>query len=296
MNATWYDVLGVDPDSTADEIRAAWKQAIAELEPTDRRFRACNQAAEVLLDPERRAEYDAELAGGAAVAEQPAVVEPELKPTPEPEGEPDAVEVEAVEVEVEADETADDETEAVTGEPSPAFAVPPWLLGALAAAAAAVLVLAAVVWWAGDEPEEDVEANVVEARSAAEDALPKLISYSYKTAERDRDQALRLTTGKAHDDIEELWDEAIMPNIAEAKASASSTLVTSGVVRVSDDGDQVQIVIVLDVRSENAAVKNNDRLPFTVTMVETDGEWLVSEFKDSSEEAPAPTESSTPGP
>ena len=49
---SWYDLLGVEPDASADEIRAAWKAAIADLDPGDRRFRALNQAAEVLLDPD----------------------------------------------------------------------------------------------------------------------------------------------------------------------------------------------------------------------------------------------------
>ena len=45
---------------------------IADLDPTDRRFRVYNQAAEVLLDPDRRAAYDAELAGGrASPADEP---------------------------------------------------------------------------------------------------------------------------------------------------------------------------------------------------------------------------------
>ena len=54
-----YDVLDVDPSATADQIRTAWRSAVADLDPTDRRFRAYNQAAEVLLDPERRDAYDA---------------------------------------------------------------------------------------------------------------------------------------------------------------------------------------------------------------------------------------------
>ena len=56
-----YDVLDVDPTSTPEEIRAAWRAAVADLDPTDRRFRVYNQAAEVLLDAARRASYDAEL-------------------------------------------------------------------------------------------------------------------------------------------------------------------------------------------------------------------------------------------
>ncbi len=54
MTPTWYDLLGVEPDASADDIRAAWKAAIADLDPTDRRFKTLNEAAEVLLDPQRR--------------------------------------------------------------------------------------------------------------------------------------------------------------------------------------------------------------------------------------------------
>ncbi|UMG93778.1 J domain-containing protein [Nocardioides sp. TF02-7] len=66
-----YDLLDVPEDATTDEIRAAWKAAIADLEPTDRRFRAFNDAAAVLLDADRRAAYDAELAAARA-EEEPA--------------------------------------------------------------------------------------------------------------------------------------------------------------------------------------------------------------------------------
>ncbi len=59
---SWYDVLDVAPDASEKEIRAAWKSAIADLDPSDRRFRVLNQAAEVLLDRKARKVYDAELA------------------------------------------------------------------------------------------------------------------------------------------------------------------------------------------------------------------------------------------
>jgi Mce-associated membrane protein len=38
---------------------------VADLDPTERRFRLYNEAAEVLLDPERRARYDAAQRRGA---------------------------------------------------------------------------------------------------------------------------------------------------------------------------------------------------------------------------------------
>lgn len=59
---SWYDVLDVAPAAPADRVRDAWRAGIAHLGPTDPRFATLNRAAEVLLDPDRRAAYDAELA------------------------------------------------------------------------------------------------------------------------------------------------------------------------------------------------------------------------------------------
>ena len=33
---TWYDLIGVDPDASSDEVRAAWKAATADLDPGPR--------------------------------------------------------------------------------------------------------------------------------------------------------------------------------------------------------------------------------------------------------------------
>ena len=84
MTPSWYDVLDVAPDAPADEIRAAWRSAIADLEPGSRRFATLNQAAEVLLDEQRRAAYDAELAPQASDP----VTEPASKVVGEPSPEP----------------------------------------------------------------------------------------------------------------------------------------------------------------------------------------------------------------
>ena len=76
-NPSWYDLLGVRRRRRRP-TRSGPPGApqIADLDPTDRRFAVLNQAAEVLLDPDRRAAYDAELAAAAA--------EPEPEPEPEP--------------------------------------------------------------------------------------------------------------------------------------------------------------------------------------------------------------------
>lgn len=61
---THYDTLGVKPDATPDEIRAAARRASSAAHP-DRQggshdlMQAVNKARDILLDPERRAQYDA---------------------------------------------------------------------------------------------------------------------------------------------------------------------------------------------------------------------------------------------
>lgn len=69
----YYKVLGVKGDSSEDEIKKAWRRIARECHPdrghNDERkemlYRAANEAQRVLLDPEKRKEYDESLLGGA---------------------------------------------------------------------------------------------------------------------------------------------------------------------------------------------------------------------------------------
>jgi Mce-associated membrane protein len=65
---SWYEILGVRTDATPGQIKAAWRAATDKFEPGSgsSQFRLFNEAADVLLDPERRAAYDAELGADAA--------------------------------------------------------------------------------------------------------------------------------------------------------------------------------------------------------------------------------------
>src|SRR5262245_46843521 len=57
-----YGALGVAPDATAAEIRAAYFAAIREATPESdpERFRLLSEAYRVLVNPERRRAYDAD--------------------------------------------------------------------------------------------------------------------------------------------------------------------------------------------------------------------------------------------
>ncbi len=84
MNESYYEVLGVPESASTVEIRTAYRQRVRHLHP-DRQgpaalFRQVTTAYEVLVDPERRAEYDRtrSIAGpppGSAPPPAPAVPE-----------------------------------------------------------------------------------------------------------------------------------------------------------------------------------------------------------------------------
>jgi curved DNA-binding protein CbpA len=60
---TFYDILGVSPKATADDIRRAFRQTAKRLHPdiadgTETLMRELNEAYETLRDPDRREAYD----------------------------------------------------------------------------------------------------------------------------------------------------------------------------------------------------------------------------------------------
>lgn len=268
---SWYDLLGVAPDAGADEVRAAWREAIADLDPTDRRFGVLNQAAQVLLDPQRRAAYDAELAAA----------EPEPEPELEPAAEPAAHEEPERGPEAEHEPAPSAEP---SGETTPAPAgllrrvVPAWLLVGLAVLTLLVGGAAAVV--AATVPSDrSVEDATSAARSAAERAIVPVLSYDAKDLDRSRSAAQQYLTGDYKKKYDDLFDGVIKQNAPSTGTVVQASVVRSGVVRA--DSDRVQVFLLVNQTRTNKA----DKQPVvyknwvTVTMEKVGGDWLVSDLE-----------------
>lgn len=281
MSASWYDVLGVSPDATHDEIRTAWKASIDDLEPGDRRFRLYNNAAEVLLDDEARADYDRELGVGDTDAAEDVSAPATDADDPEPDSDDaDAPEQDADDAD-DADTAADREEPQSTshgagGTGRAGSPVPVWLLAVVALAVVAVSTFAFLIHQDTRE-KADLADAVAEARTAAEDGMPLVFSYDYRHPEQDHDRATRVLTGDQLVEYERLWKDAIKPNLVPSKGVVTSKTLRSGVVNSDSSGDRVEVLLVLSTHQANATQETDLTIPMNVTMVREDGSWLISD-------------------
>jgi Mce-associated membrane protein len=248
VTPTWYDLLGVEPDASPEELRAAWKSGIADLDPGDRRFRTLNEAAEVLLDPDRRAAYDATLPS-ATVAEAPA--EPAL---------------------VEPVQTAD------AGAPEPTRTrgtVPAWLLGALAALVALLLACAGYLL---TQPADAAVADATrEAQLAAERGATTILAYDYRHLDQDQQAAGELMTPAYRKKYDALFAQ-IAANAPDLKVVVTVEVVASGVVRSGDDRVQVLVFVNRPTLRKDQTEPEIFRDQVVMTMVKSGEDWLVDDM------------------
>lgn len=256
---TWYDVLGVDRDASADEVTAAWRAGTADLAPGDRRFDTLNRAARVLLDPEQRAAYDA----GLEDEDEDAPEEERSQDVPPPPLAP-----------------REDQPAATTGDTErarPTGGVPTWMLAALAALA---VVMVAATWWFWSQEGEASEEAAREAQAAAEQAVVPVLSYDHRSLESDADEARSHLTEDYREEYDELF-AVIEDNAPSTKTAVSVEVAASGIVRSGED--RVDVLVFVDRPTTNklnpTPVVYRDQV--TMTMEKVGEEWLVDEMKTS---------------
>jgi len=261
MTPTWYDLLGVAPDASAEEIRAAWKSGIADLDPGDRRFRTLNQAAEVLLDPGRRAAYDLEI---AEEDEAPA----DEAPVEAPVGAPVGAAVEPVEM-----------TRWTPGEDDPAGltaprrTVPAWLLVALAVLVAAMV--AAAGYLVTQPSDSTIADSTSDAQGAAEHAAATILAYDWQTMDNDQAAADALLTPDYRKKYDQLFAVLKENQPATKTVVTVDKVVASGVVRSGEDRVQVLVFVNRSRTNAQSSTPLEFRDSVVMTMEQSSDEWLV---------------------
>lgn len=263
--ASWYDVLGVDPGASTEEIRAAWRSGIADLDPSERRFRLLNQAAEVLLDPARRAEHDAALAREEREPDEP--TEPDEPHAP-------------ADVAPAADAPAAKSAESASRLPL----VPGWALVVLAVLAVLSVGAATLVW---AQPNErvvasanggnEIEESAEQARAVAERAVGPVLSYDYRSFEESTAAARSYMTTAYQEDYDKLV-AALEPNLEEVQPVVEVEVVDSAVVRTS--GDRVDVLVFVNRPTLRKGMDEPEiyKDQVTLRMVREDGQWLVGDL------------------
>jgi Mce-associated membrane protein len=152
--------------------------------------------------------------------------------------------------------------------------VPGWLLAGLGVLAAGLV--AAVAWtWTSGEGGDDSAARA--AQVAAERAVVPVLSYDHRHLEDDRTAATALMTGSYKAEYDKLF-AVLEENAPRTRTTVTAEVVSSGIVRASDD--RVQVLVFVDRPTTNKLsaepVVYKDQV--TLSMQRVDGEWLVDDL------------------
>ena len=254
---SWYDVLDVDRAASPDEVRAAWRASIADLEPGSPALRLAQRGGRGAPRPasgERRTTRRS----------------PRPRPRPRPAAESPVSPVEEGRL---APPLVEGPLEARPERTAPAGrGVPTWLL------AVAGLVLVALVagcaWaWQSTSGETEEEATRA-AQAAAERAIVPVLSYGFETLEEDQARAQGYLTSDYREDYDQLF-AVISDNAPQTQTTVDAEVVASGIVR--SGVDRVDVLVFVDRPTTNKLTPEPETYKdqVTVTMQKVGDEWLV---------------------
>lgn len=281
-NPTWYDILGVPQDASAEDVKAAWRAATDKFEPGSgtSQFRLFNEAADVLLDPERRAAYDAEL---DRPDEAGTTVDPESSSSPPPPTPGAADSGPAVPAAPGGDSRRKQPVVAWLGDRLTWVLVIGLPLLVAAVVMAVVTVTGLHVWKADIEgivPAVETFEAGPEATAAAERALTAVLSYDYRHMEADRDRAVTFLTPRYEKQYLKTFGLLTEgPDGAPGGAVKTKAVVTADVLNagvVDAESDLVRVIAFVNqssVKGEGQPAIFQNRV--VATMVHQGGDWLV---------------------
>lgn len=284
VNPTYYDVLGVAPDASAAEIKQAWREAADRFDPGTAggsHFALFNKAAEILLDPDRRAAYDAELAAASPGGEPRGAAEDRAPSAAEepPQGTPGEVTAGTMRVPTTVD-LPPGTGDAGSGRGSLL------LWGAVALCAVGLVVAAAVGAWAWSAYDEasDYHAALDQAPAAAESAAKAVLSYDHESLAADRDAAAKFLAPDYRAEYVKTFDDTVLENAPEVKAQVQARVLASAAMTApagQQDPDEVSVLVFVDQTTTSTATSGQPRTALNrvqMDMRRVDGSWLVADI------------------
>jgi len=293
-NPTWYDVLGVSRDASPAEIKAAWRNATDKFEPGSGsgQFRMFNEAADVLLDPERREAYDASLDADQTNprphAQPPAPTAESAPPPPPPVNEPTDgpsthTDPKAERRRERAERRAERSATRSTTPYEPASRRAGILLAVLALLTVAALVAAGFFALQVREDARTADARD-EAPGAAETAAKAILSYDYRRLPADRKRAKAFLTPKYQKEYEKTFKllekqkDGSAGAAIQTKTSVTADVLGSGVMDADPDTARV-LVFVNQVSKRPGRDPQQFQNRVAMTMKQVEDRWLVEDLK-----------------
>lgn len=304
---TLYELLGVPRDAGAAQISKAWRRRTRKAGPGSPEFTRLNEAAETLLNPDKRAAYDAELPPEVVDVPASAPSAPASRVSPASAASADGL-AEVPPATATGATTTDPSTTTTVETTEPGASAAPHGLArtkparpfrrgrALAVIAAlTVLAVASVVFAVvtSGQHRKDVQTDTArtEATAAARQAMSVILGYSYTTMDADLQRDLPYLTPA--------FQKTFKTNFALLTKSSGSTpspvAQTKTVVTVSVLGaaimdaspTQAHVLVFADQTTVHKAGSDKQQCPCVlqnrvqVSMVKQGGKWLVSDLRTS---------------
>lgn len=154
--------------------------------------------------------------------------------------------------------------------------VPGWVLGVLGALVVALAVSTAWLWTdtKGTLTEDEINKAVRTAAASAQ----HISSWDYRTIEQDIDQVLGETTGDFHQAYEASAAK-LLQTAPEQEAVTVGLTSKAGVESVKGDGSVTVLVFLNQQTTSKDAEAHIEQHRLRLTMVEKDGDWLVSKLE-----------------
>lgn len=273
VNPTLYDILGVRRDASRDEVRLAWRDAADRFEPgpggSPAQFRMFNEAAEVLLDPQRRQAYDGQL------------TEQQPQPDAQPDAQPEVATQPQVVATAAPDVVAKPALDVAGGRGVPIAALAALALLAAVAVGGASYVGARYQSAAADDARATAyERSVEQAPAAAERAATAILSYDYESLDADRDAASKFLTPAYKDDYVTTFDALVKESATQTKANVEATVLASSAMLQAGDQDPDRVPVLLFVDQTTVSTANSGEPGVALNrvrldLVRVDGTWLV---------------------